>query len=154
MAGIEWSPEELGGRTAQVLDAWNPTLAELEPLASTIRSSWDEDTAWVDGWDPRNPARGQCGSTSLVFQDERGGCLARGLVHDTGRSALPVVHYWNVARDRHVDLTWQQFSAGAFVLRWTLVGREELLTSPWFTDRYTTLRERVGASRVAAALAR
>jgi hypothetical protein len=88
-----------------------------------------------------------------VLQDEHGGYLARGLVHDTGRSAEPVVHYWNVVRDRHVDLTWQQFSVSAFVLRWELVRREDLLVTAWFTERYVTLRERVDRLGVAAALA-
>jgi hypothetical protein len=153
MAGTEWSPDEPGGRVAQVLDAWNPWLTTFAPLASTVRSSWDADTAWIDDWHPDNPARGQCGTSSLVLQDEHGGYLARGLVHDTGRSAEPIVHYWNVVRDRHVDLTWQQFSASAFVLRWELVRREHLLVTAWFTARYVTLRERVDRLRVAAALA-
>jgi hypothetical protein len=150
MAGIEWSPDEAGGRAAQVLQATSPWLTRFLPLSATLRSTWDGDTAWIDDWDADNPARGQCGSSSLVLQDEWGGYLARGLVHDTGRSALPVLHYWNVVHDHHVDLTWQQFSDWAFVLRWELVPREQLLVAPWFVDRYATLRSRVDAEVAAS----
>ena len=140
---IEWSLEELGGRAAQVLHPLHRSLAAFEPLAATVRSSWAEDTAWIHGWDSGNAARGQCGTSSLVFQDECGGHLARGLVHETGRSAVPTVHYWNVVEDRHVDLTWQQFSTTAFVIRWEPVERVDLLVDDWLTGRYVTLRSRI-----------
>ena len=143
MAGNGWSSHELGGRAAQVLDPWNRWLAGFDPLAATVRSRWHEGTSWIDDWDPANPARGQCGSSSLVLQDECGGYLARGEVHETGRSAVPALHYWNLVRDRHVDFTWQQFSPAAFVLRWELVDRHDLLVGSWFTDRYRALRARV-----------
>jgi hypothetical protein len=143
VAVIEWSSEELGGRAAQVLHPFNPSLVPFEALAAHVRSGWAEDTAWIDGWHSGNAARGQCGTSSLVLQDECGGYLARGLVHETGRSAVPTVHYWNVVEDRHVDLTWQQFSTTAFVLRWEPVDRVDLLVNDWFTGRYATLRRRV-----------
>lgn len=148
MPGNRWSSQELGGRAAQVLDPWNPWLAGFDPLAATVRSTWDAKTSWIDDWHPGNPARGQCGTSSLVLQDERGGHLAHGVVHETGRSAVPTVHYWNVLHGRHVDLTWQQFSASAFVLRWQLVDRDDLLVTDWFTDRYRALRHRIDRSVV------
>src|SRR5947209_6737791 len=143
MARSGWSSEELGGRSAQVRDSWNRWLAAFDPFAATLRSAWDRDTAWIDDWDADNPARGQCGTSSLVFQDDCGGDLVRGLVHETGKSAVPAVHYWNVVDDRHVDLTWQQFSDSSFVLRWEPVQRDELLVGRWFPDRYRELRTRV-----------
>jgi hypothetical protein len=145
VAGDGWSSEELGGRAAQVLEPWNRWLAEFDPLASAVRSTWDADTSWIDQWDPANPAKGQCGTSSLILQDEWGGHLARGEVHETGESGVPTVHYWNVVRGRHVDLTWQQFSPAAFVLRWQPVARDDLLVSAWFTGRYASLRNRVDA---------
>lgn len=154
MARIDMTRDEAGGLAAQVLEAAHPRLGAFDGFAATVRATWDGDTAWIDDWDHGNPARGQCGTSSLVLQDEHGGRLARGLVHDTGRSARPVVHYWNVLRGGHVDLTWQQFSEWAFVIRWEPVDRAQLLVAPWFTDRYATLRHRVGQSGVAAALAR
>ena len=153
MAGIEVAREEAGGLAAQVLDASHPWLGGFDDFATRVRAAWDGDTAWIDDWDHRNPARGQCGSSSLVLQDECGARLVRGLVHDTGRSVRPVLHYWNLVHRRHVDLTWQQFSDWAFVIRWEPVDREQLLVTSWFTDRYETLRARVDGSGVAAALA-
>ncbi len=128
-----------------MLDPRNRWLAAFAPLATAVRSTWDEETAWIDDWHARNPARGQCGTSSLVFQDECGGHLVRGLVHETGTSAVPTVHYWNVVGDRHLDLTWQQFAASSFVVRWEPVDRADLLVNGWFTDRYRALRGRVDA---------
>jgi hypothetical protein len=138
-------PEESGGRAAQVLDPWTRWIASFAPFAATVRASWSAETAWIDDWDRRNPARGQCGSSALVLQDEYGGELVRGLVHETGRAAVPTVHYWNVVDRRHVDLTWQQFSAWSFVVRSEPVRRDDLLVSDWFLQRYALLRERVDA---------
>ena len=135
--------DEVGGRPAQVLDPWDSSLARFGSFAATVRSAWSAETAWIDAWDPGNPAGGQCGTSSLALQDEHGGTVVRGLVHDTGRSATPAVHYWNVIAGRHVDLTWQQFSPSAFVLRSDVVGRDDLLVSSWFEDRYATLRGRI-----------
>jgi hypothetical protein len=111
---------------------------------------WTADTAWIDDWHGGNPARGQCGTSTLVLQDERGGDLVRGLVHETGRSAAPTVHYWNIVDGVHVDFTWQQFSVSSFVLRSEAVRREELLESPWFTDRYERLRARLDVEKRAS----
>src|SRR4051794_19006176 len=135
--------DEVGGRQAQVLEPWDASLGSFRAFAATVRAAWSAETAWIDAWDPRNPARGQCGTSSLALQDEHGGTVVRGLVHDTGRCAAPAVHYWNVIDGRHVDLTWQQFSPSAFVLRSDVVGRDDLLVSRWFEDRYDTLRRRI-----------
>jgi hypothetical protein len=150
MSRMEWSSEELGGRSAQVLDPWNRWVAGFDAVAARVRSAWGDDTAWIDDWDSANPAGGQCGSSSLVLQDERGGHLVRGLVHETGRSAVATVHYWNVVGGRHLDLTWQQFSPSSFVLRWEAIGRDDLLVNDWFIRRYTALRNRVDPGLAAA----
>jgi hypothetical protein len=150
MAGTSWPSVECGGRDAQVLDPWTRWLAGFDHLGATVRSAWDDGTCWIDDWDPRNPARGQCGTSALVLQDECGGHLALGIVHETGRSVVPAVHYWNVVHGRHVDLTWQQFPSSAFVLRWERVDRQDLLVSEWFVDRYATLRSRVDERHPAA----
>jgi hypothetical protein len=126
-----------------VLHPRNASLEAFGGLAASVRAAWTAETAWIDQWDIGNPARGQCGTSTLVLQDEHGGRVVRGLVHETGRSAVPTVHYWNLVGGRHVDLTWQQFSSSAFVLRSHFVDRDELLVSRWFTDRYATLRRRI-----------
>jgi hypothetical protein len=128
-----------------VLDPWNPWLASFGALAAVVRSEWSADTAWIDDWDPANPARGQCGTSALVLQDECGGEVVRGLVHETGTSRSPTVHYWNVFGDRHVDLTWQQFPVRAFVIRSERVRRDDVLVNAWFTDRFAVLRRRLDA---------
>jgi hypothetical protein len=102
---------------------------------------WDGDTAWIHDWSPTNPAGGQCGTTSLVVQDHLGGRLMRGLVRE-GNGTL-TVHYWNVIETRPVDLTWQQFGAGATIAAAGNVGRADLLTNRWFTTRYETLDARL-----------
>jgi len=113
----------------------------LDALAKILPLSWRADTAWIDDWDERNPARGQCGSTALVVQDLRGGTLMTGVVLDGahGRS----VHYWNVLALGVTDLTWQQFSTSARVLACKPVGRSDLLCSWWFVERYHAMRDRV-----------
>jgi hypothetical protein len=135
--------EEVGGRAAQVLDPRNRWLASFGELAAAIRSAWSAETAWIDDWDSRNPARGQCGTSALVLQDACGGELVRGVVHETGRSSTPVVHYWNVLDDQHLDVTWQQFCAWAFVVRSERVERDQLLVNDWFVTRYRALRRRL-----------
>ena len=137
---------EFGGREAQVLDPRSPWVASFAELAARLRSAWSADTAWIDDWDSRNPARGQCGTSALVLQDESGGEIVRGLVHETGRSRTPTVHYWNIVHDRHVDLAWQQFSAWAFVIRSERVQREELLVNDWLIRRYVHLRRTLRSS--------
>jgi hypothetical protein len=142
-----WSSrEEVGGRAAQVLDPWCPRLGSFGELATSLRSAWSSETAWIDDWDSGNPARGQCGTSALVFQDECGGELVRGWVHETGRSVTPTVHYWNLVDERHVDFTWQQFSPFAFVLRSESVHRDALLVNQWFIRTYARLRNRFDAS--------
>jgi hypothetical protein len=116
--------------------------AALENLVATLPRAWQADTAWIDDWDPTNPARGQCGSSALVVQDACGGVLMRGLVQES--TGDPIVHYWNSIDLAELDTTWRQFSAGARVVSRTEVDREHLLTTRWLIDRYETLRDRVG----------
>jgi hypothetical protein len=146
MSTSRWPPrDEVGGRAAQVVQPWNRRLASFGPFAASLRSQWDAHTSWIDDWDHRNPARGQCGTSTLALQDECGGEMFRGLVHETGHSTVPTVHYWNVIAGVHVDLTWQQFTTSSFVLRSEPVRREELLVNRWFIDRYELLRDRLDA---------
>jgi hypothetical protein len=110
-------------------------------LVAALTLAWKADSAWIDDWDDRNPARGQCGSTALVVQDLCGGTLMHGTVvaHPFTRH----VHYWNVLAGDTVDLTWHQFHGRAHIVRSECVGRGHLLRAQWFTDRYEALRARV-----------
>jgi hypothetical protein len=116
----------------------------VDDLAAVLRDAWRADTAWIDDWHPRNPPRGQCGSTALVVQDVRGGTLMRGLVEETPEQQKPTVHYWNTLDIGQLDLTWQQFPPSARIVLGEPVERADLLTSRWLTERYETLRARVG----------
>jgi hypothetical protein len=118
-----------------------PARPGIDELAAVLRAAWDADTAWIEDWHPRNPPRGQCGSTAIVLQDLRGGALMRGLVEET--PGIRAVHYWNVLDIGQVDLTWQQFPVTARIVLGERVDRSELLVNRWFVDRYETLRARV-----------
>jgi hypothetical protein len=79
----------------------------------------------------------------LILQDESGGTLERGIVETPGCGSGIAVHYWNAFPTGRVDLTWQQFSPTARVVRSEPVLREQLLANRWLTDRYLTLRSRL-----------
>ena len=113
----------------------------LSDLAAVLPRAWKADSAWIDDWDDRNPARGQCGSTALVVQDLCGGSLMCGIVLDRGFGRH--VHYWNVLSGDPLDLTWHQFPSPARIVRSESVGRIHLLSTRWFIDRYEALRLRV-----------
>jgi hypothetical protein len=131
-------------RSAHVINSASVLRSEhasLDALVKVLPLSWRAHTAWIDDWDERNPARGQCGSTALVVQDLHGGTLMTGVVGDG--SHPPLVHYWNVLAAGVTDLTWQQFPASARVLHRKAAVRSELLCRSWFIDRYQALRDQV-----------
>ncbi len=113
----------------------------IDELASAIRAEWDADTAWIDDWSADNAPRGQCGSSSIVLQDHRGGELMSALVEEA--PGVVTVHYWNVLDLGQVDLTWHQFAPSARIAHAGLATREDLLTTSWLTARYETLAARV-----------
>lgn len=84
------------------------TLAEIE---RAIRGAWCAGTSFIrktaPPWHTDNPARGQCGTTSLVLQDLLGGELLVAGVTDNGEP--DGVHYWNRFGTLDVDLTREQF---------------------------------------------
>lgn len=115
-------------------------VPSLDAIAGSIRDSWRADSAWIDDWSADNPPRGQCGSSSLVLQDLRGGTLVRALV---AVDDVEIVHYWNVLDLGQVDLTWHQFPPTSRIVHAEAITRDELLVSDWFVDRYRALEERV-----------
>ena len=118
----------------------------IDEVVSIMSSAWRADTAWIDDWDPRNPPRGQCGSSTLVMQDLHGGALIRGLVQDSPNRL--VVHYWNYLPTGEIDVTWMQFGVSARLVRAEHVDRAALLTSSWLIGRYELLRDRVARERL------
>lgn len=90
-----------------------------------MRAGWAEDTcdpADLADWRPDNPARGQCGVTTLVLHDLFGGELVLGEVQVAGERTG--VHYWNrFGAGVEVDLTREQFGAHEQVVGATVVAR-------------------------------
>jgi hypothetical protein len=90
-----------------------------------VRASWAEDTcdpSDLADWRPDNPARGQCGVTTLVLHDLFGGELVLGEVQVAGERTG--VHYWNrFGAGVEIDLTREQFGAHERVVGATVVVR-------------------------------
>ncbi|HEX6870131.1 MAG TPA: NUDIX domain-containing protein [Micromonosporaceae bacterium] len=93
-------------------------MLHVELLRPLLRAAWGPDTCDphdLAGWEPGNPARGQCGTTALVVQDLLGGELMLGEVNVNG--AKVGHHYWNQLPDGTiVDLTADQFHPGEVVV--------------------------------------
>lgn len=92
----------------------NVTLADIE---SAIRAGWALDTCDdvdVEDWTPDNPARGQCGATTLVLHDLLGGQIADAEVRDGER--VQGHHSWlRTSGGVDIDLTREQFFATEIV---------------------------------------
>jgi hypothetical protein len=68
---------------------------------------WGSDVDVAD-WTPDNPARGQCGATTLVLHDLLGGEIADAEVSDGER--VPGRHSWlRTPGGLEIDLTREQF---------------------------------------------
>lgn len=111
-------------------------------LEAALRESWTGSTsADSTRWSPNNPAWGQCAVTALLVQDHLGGELLRGVVDG-------VSHYFNRLPDGSlVDLTREQFGAGAEVRDTAIRERSYVLRFSETRQRYRELRRAV-ASRL------
>ncbi len=119
------------------------TFTELE---TAIRAAWSDETCDVADLvdrSPDNPARGQCGNTSLLIQDLLGGELLEAHVLYPNGSHQGF-HYWNrLPGGVDIDLTAEQFIEGEVVQPPVVVARAvpgPPLRSP---ERYELLRSRV-----------
>lgn len=70
-------------------------------LLSVLRKSWSIHSS--SKWSLDNPAKGQCGVTSLVVQDILGGDIKKTFL-DEGW------HFYNVINGERMDFTKEQFS--------------------------------------------
>ena len=117
------------------------TFARLDDALSR---SWDLatcDPVDRDAWSLDNPARGQCGVTSLVVQDLVGGDLIMSEVLNPDGTRQGV-QYWNRLGALDVDLTRRQFTDGE------QIGPGRAVTRPAGEPRrcqeqYALLRRRV-----------
>lgn len=90
------------------------TLTEIE---RAVCAAWGADTCMPEelpAWSAQNPARGQCGPTSLVLCEILGGDLVHADVHRAGVHIGG--HYWNrLPGGIEIDLTRRQFDADEVV---------------------------------------
>lgn len=120
-------------------------FVSLRQLRSALEASWEPDTAYLGVHKPGNPALGQCYPTSRVVQwffpsfEIASGQVSTGLSLEA--------HFWNIDTAaepaRHVDLTWEQFPAGAEVTSFTILNRDTLNDSPPTVARCERLLRRV-----------
>ncbi|MGW5283412.1 YunG family protein [Streptomyces collinus] len=120
---------------------WN-----LLTLHDALRASWAADTCSPDdlaraGWQPDNPAWGQCDITALVVNDIFGGDLMVGEVYCG--SDQQGFHWWNrLPSGAELDLTREQFRTGQTVTAPRVVERPPG-PLPRRGKEYLLLRERV-----------
>lgn len=138
-----WNAEARCGETMLV----SPPLpiVSLSELRLALQASWAPDTAYLGVHQPGNPALGQCYPTSRVVQ-----WFFPAFEIATGQvrvGSTLEAHFWNIdpAQDgaRHVDLTWQQFPAGAEIAHFRIIDRTALNDSAPTIARCELLLERV-----------
>jgi hypothetical protein len=119
-----------------------------QEIEAAVRAAWGADTcdpADLEDWSLSNPARGQCGSSSLVLHDLLGGDLLVAEVYRTDGTQQGF-HWWNQLPDgEQVDLTREQFSDDEHVLAPRIVTRPPGLPRRC-AEQYLTLRARVMAA--------
>ena len=76
--------------------------ALLVDFYQQLRRSWSIETG--SGWQPGNPASGQCGVTALVVQDKFGGEILKTDVNGAW-------HFYNRIDGRRIDFTMSQFDS-------------------------------------------
>ena len=76
--------------------------ALLVDFYQQLQRSWSTETG--SGWQPDNPASGQCGVTALVVQDKFGGEILKTDVNGAW-------HFYNRIDGKRVDFTMSQFDS-------------------------------------------
>jgi hypothetical protein len=120
----------------------------LDQIEAALHASWAADTCSPDdveraGWQPDNPAWGQCDITALLLHDLLGGDLMLGEVWRGAEQQG--FHWWNrLASGVEIDLTRSQFVDGQEVVAPRPVPRP---TGPLRrrAEEYRLLRDRVAA---------
>src|SRR4051794_9218786 len=99
----------------------------------------------LEAWSSQNPARGQCGPTSLVLCKLIGGDLMRADVHRDGVRIGG--HYWNrLPNGLEIDLTRQQFGAHEVVgVGWVVPPPADMRPGRC-VEQWELLRQRVFAA--------
>ena len=128
------------------------TASTLPQIAAAVRGAWSVETCDpvdVKEWSAENPARGQCGVTTLVLHDLLGGELLVAEVHYADGS-LQGYHYWNRLPDgAEIDLTAEQFATSEIVQEPKIAVRAAELPTRG-VEQYLLLRQRVNAALAAS----
>ena len=109
------------------------SAVDLMHFAERLTKAWSRESSSL--WSPDNPARGQCGVTSLVVQDVFGGQILKTVLQQGP-------HFYNSIEGRRFDFTASQFQ-GPIEYKDLPSDRKEAMSD---TDplQYRTLRERLG----------
>jgi hypothetical protein len=102
-------------------------------FAERLASAWSIETSSL--WTAENPARGQCGVTSLVVHDVFNGSILKTLLPEGP-------HFYNFVEGRRLDFTSGQFNEPTCYQDLPSDRREAMAdTSP---AQYRALRRRLG----------
>lgn len=108
-------------------------IVDLEMFAGRLTKAWSRETSSL--WSPDNPARGQCGVTSLVVQDVFGGQILKTLLQQGP-------HFYNLIDGRRFDFTAGQFHEP--IDYHDLPSDRDEAMSDTNPGQYRALRERLG----------
>ncbi|HUB93890.1 MAG TPA: hypothetical protein VMB52_05295 [Verrucomicrobiae bacterium] len=120
------------------------TVSMLQ-LRQALEASWDSKTAYLGASRDGNPALGSCYPTSRVVQyyfpkTE----IVEGKIQTNAREEK---HFWNIlvedGFEYHIDLSWQQFPSGSYVMSWKIRDRKTLGDGEATIRRVSLLLERV-----------
>ncbi len=123
----------------------DPDATLLKDLRSALESSWDSQTSYRGISKAGSPAYGQCYPTARVVQyylpqtEILQGSVWTGASEET--------HFWNgmkVDSDwQHIDLTRDQFPAGSFIQKFSVLERRDIVDSESTQKRFALLLQRV-----------
>lgn len=108
------------------------SFAQIEQLTNALSKAWSLQTS--SKWSAENPAKGQCGVTTLVVNELLGGEIKKTKLPDGW-------HFYNYIDGKRYDFTASQFS-GAIVYLDIPSNRVEAL-SDTNEKQYSYLKQRV-----------
>lgn len=107
------------------------TKINFETIESLLKKCWSKESSTL--YTPQNPAKGQCGVTSLVIQDIFGGEIVK-------TETIEGWHYYNRFEDKYIDFTESQFERRVIYVN-HLSNREEAMQDT-NQEQYSYLKKR------------
>jgi hypothetical protein len=118
---------------------------DMVKLRQALEDSWDAHTSYLGVFEHGNPALGNCYPTSRVIQHY----FPEIEIVEGAISAPKGIekHFWNMILvgdiEYHIDLTWQQFPKGSYVMSYIVRDRNELNDGEDAIRRVQLLQNRV-----------